>query len=135
MTTIQYTDGSSGYVPGACNLGRAEIAQRRRVGALGIVGAIVAAAVLLAVGADPILRALVFVPLAGGFIGLIQARERFCMGYALAGMYNVTDAMGTPSRVTDGAARRADMRHAVVVLAKATIPAALITLLFVLLPA
>ncbi len=134
MTTIQYTDGAPGYVPGACNLGRAEIRQRQRVGIAGIVGAIVAAAVLLAVGADPVLRALVFVPLAGGFIGLVQARERFCMGYALAGMYNVTDAMGTPSKVTDGAARRADVRHAVVVLAKATIPAAILTLAFVLLP-
>ncbi len=134
MTAIDYVDGSSGYRPGACNLGSAEIAQRRRVGILGIAASVILAAVLLAIGADPFVRLLLFVPLAGGFVGIVQARERFCMGYALAGMHNVTDQMGTPSRVESAAARRADLRHAVVVLMKATIPAALITLVFFLLP-
>ena len=137
MTTgriVYANEASAGYQPGVCNLGSAEVAQRRRVGLLGIGAAIVLAIALLAVDASAAARLIVFVPLAGGFVGLVQARQRFCVGYALAGRYNVTDAMGTTTAVASREARMADLKGAVRIGLTAVVPAALLSLVFAALP-
>ena len=59
---------------------------------------------LLLVGAEPWLRVLVFLPLAGGIVSLEQARRHFCAGFALAGIRN----FGHLGRA--GARRRCDGR-------------------------
>jgi hypothetical protein len=127
-------DGQGAYQPGVCNLGRAEIAQRRRVGILGIVASVVFAGILLAVDAPAAARLLVFLPLAGGFVGLVQARQRFCVGYALAGRYNVTDQMGTTQAVASREARIADLKGTVRIGLLSIVPAAAIAIVFAALP-
>ena len=135
-STISYIDGADGdYRPGSCNLRSAEIAQRRRVGWLGIGASIAFAIVLLAVDAPAAARLLVVLPLAGGFVGLVQARRRFCVGYALAGRYNVTDEMGTTTAVPSREARMADLWGAVRVGITALVPAALLAVAFAALQA
>jgi len=105
-------DGSPGeYRPGACNIGPAEIARRRRAGILGVGAAVALAAGLLAVDAPSAARSLVALPLAGGAVGLLQARLRFCAGYGMAGLRNF-GALGQAERVEDPAARRADRAKA-----------------------
>lgn len=112
MTTMpRISADNDPYQAGACNIGPAEIARRRRAGVLGVTAAIVLAAVLVLVGAPTVARLLVALPLAGGAVGLLQARFRFCVGFALAGLRNF-GPLGAEERVTDAAAHRADLRRA-----------------------
>ena len=109
---VRYEAPAGAYRAGACNIGPAEIARRRRSGIVGLVAAAVLAAVLLLIDAPPAARWLVSLPLAVGAIGLLQARFRFCAAFGLAGVRNF-GALGSTERVEDAAARRADRRRAV----------------------
>jgi len=71
----------------------------------------VLAAALLVLGAQPLARLVVSLPLAAGSIGLLQARFHFCVGFALAGLRNF-GPLGGEERITDAVARRADLRTA-----------------------
>jgi hypothetical protein len=100
------------YVPGACNIGPAEVAQRRRA-ALGATAATVAfAGLLLATGAPRSMRALVGVPAALTTVAWLQVRNRFCVAYAARGVYNVAQPLGAVTAVDEPLARRADQRRA-----------------------
>ena len=131
---IQYTgrpDG--GYRAGACNIGPEEIARRRRSGMVGIALAIGLAGILVVLGAPPLLRMVVFPFLAGGLISLEQARRRFCVGFAMAGIRNF-GPLGDPQKVDDEADRATDRRAALVMTAYMSAIALTITLVFVALP-
>ncbi len=107
-------EDASPYRPGACNIGPAEIARRRRSGVAALAAAGLLAVALVAVDAPPSARWLVAFPLAGGAVGLLQARFRFCAGYGLAGLRNF-GPLGAQERVADGAARRADRVRALLI--------------------
>ena len=131
---LEYVDGDLGaYRPGACNIGPAEIARRRRAGLAGIAVAVALAIILLAIGAPAVLRVLVLPPLAGGIISLEQARRRFCVGFAMAGLQNFDD-LGRQVRIADAAARAQDRRTALVRVAQGTMLATVLTAAFVALP-
>lgn len=104
------------YQPGVCNIGPTQ--RRRRlllgVGSLLLAAAYVAAAVALA-WPDWALVLSVF-PLYGAAMGFLQYRERFCVGFAGIGVFDVGD--GT-NRVVDEAALAADRKRAVRLNAKA----------------
>ena len=133
MTTIQYLDAPDGYQAGACNIGPAEIARRRRSGIVGIGVALVMAVALIAADASPIVRLAIWVPLAVGILGFVQARMRFCVGFEMGGLTNFGD-VGTQTRVTDSAALRADRRRALGVTIGVAVVAGVITVGFALLP-
>lgn len=134
MTAIQYVDQpADGYQPGVCNIGPAEIARRRRSGYLGVSVAVALAAGLLVVDAAPWLRLAVGAPLFVGLLGFVQARMRFCVGFAAAGLRNLGE-LGTESKVADAAARTADRRRAMVVTLGTAAAAGLIAVAFALLP-
>jgi hypothetical protein len=131
---LQYIDGDqAGYRAGACNIGPAEIARRRRAGLALVAVALILAVGLVVTGAPDWLRVLVLPPLAGGIISLEQARRRFCVGFAMAGLRNF-DALGREERIQDDAARAADRRSALVMIAQGTLVAAVLTAIFVVLP-
>jgi hypothetical protein len=122
-------ESAAAYRAGACNIGPYEIRRRWVSGLLGIVAAVALAALLVVVGAPPLLRVAVLFPLWGGLIGVLQARRRFCVGFALAGIVNVgTDESGRHS-VIEAAARAADRAAA----RRLVFDALLIALPFVLL--
>ena len=104
------------YQPGVCNIGPTQ--QRRRlllgVGSLVFAAVYVAAAVALA-WPNWTLALSVF-PLYGAAMGGLQYRERFCIGFAGMGVFDVGD--GT-SEVRDEAAIVADRKKAVWLNAKA----------------
>jgi hypothetical protein len=130
---LRYADDPLTYRPGACNIGPEEIASRRRSGIIGLVISAALALGLVAVGAAPWLRVLVFLPLAGAFVSFEQARRHFCAGFAMAGIRN----FGTRSEVEsvdDAAARATDRRAALVLFAYCALAAAVVTILFVLAP-
>ncbi len=128
--TIRYGDA---YRPGACNIGRREVARRRRAGIAGLAIAGGLAAGLVLVGAPPAARWLVAPPVLGGLVGIVQARRRFCVDYALRGRSN----FGSPAetvQVSDPRARSADRRAAIRLIALAGTVAIAATACFVVLP-
>lgn len=130
---IQYAQDTSTYQAGACNIGPAEIARRRRAGLTGVAIAVAIAVVLIAIGAPWWMRLAMFPPLAGGLVSLEQARRRFCVGFAMAGIRNF-GALGSPERVADATDRAADRRAALILTGYMSAIAAVISVIVALLP-
>jgi hypothetical protein len=114
MLQIAFTTPADEYHPGACNIGPAEIARRRRSGIVGLAAAAVLAAALVLLGLPVATRWLVALPLAVGAVGFLQAHFRFCAAYGAAGIRNF-GPLGSTERVEDAAARRADRAKAVAI--------------------
>ena len=104
--------GPDAYRAGACNIGPAEIARRRRAGITGLIAAMVLAVALLLLDAPASMRLAVALPLGGGLVSLEQVRKRFCVGFAMAGLRNF-GPLGREERIEDAAARAADRRAAI----------------------
>jgi hypothetical protein len=123
------------YRPGTCNIGQTE--RRLRYG-FAVVGFALAATIVLAVALYSFPRWVLLlsaVPLFGGFLSYFQGREGFCVGYAVAGIYNVGDGVGDHGTVSTDEAVRRDRRNALRLLVRAALPAIVVTLLlYVLLP-
>ena len=130
---IHYSSDDGDYRAGACNIGPAEIATRRRGGLIGVAIALGLAALLLWIDAPAWARLTVFLPLAGGLISLEQARRHFCVGFAMAGLRNF-GALGREEHVTDAADLAADRRAGLVMVAYCSLLAAVIALAFAALP-
>ncbi|CDK39283.1 hypothetical protein [Halorubrum sp. AJ67] len=104
------------YQPGVCNIGPTQ--QRRRlllgVGSLALAAVYVAAVVALAWPQWSL--ALSVFPLYGAAMGWLQYRERFCIGFAGIGVFDVGE--GT-SEIRNEEALAADRKKAVTLNAKA----------------
>lgn len=100
------------YVPGVCNIGGAEAANRRRIGIGGLIAALGLAIVLIALDAPWALGLLVALPAFVAATGLIQARQRFCAGYGMSGMSNFREVLGAHHTTGDPAALAADRARA-----------------------
>ena len=97
--------------PGVCNIGPAEIARRRRAGHVGLIASIVLLALLVAVGAPPIARLLLVIPVAVSASGYLQAYLKFCAGFGSRGIYNFGE-VGTTDKVADATAKALDKAKA-----------------------
>jgi hypothetical protein len=131
--TIRTAGEDKGYRPGACNIGPAEIARRRRLGLIELAAAIILAAALLGIGAPIWARLAVWPILAGAFTTLEQVRRRFCVAFGIAGVRNF-GPLGKPQRVEDVRARAADRRSAIILATYCSLAAAAMTAAFVSLP-
>ncbi|RLM71414.1 hypothetical protein DVK05_01170 [Halorubrum sp. Atlit-8R] len=104
------------YQPGVCNIGPTQ--QRRRlllgVGSLLVAAVYVAAAVALAWPRWSLIAAVV--PLYGAAMGALQYRERFCIGFAGMGVFDVGDGA---NEIQNEEALAADRKKAVRLNAKA----------------
>jgi hypothetical protein len=96
------------YIPGACNIGPYEIRRRRLFGVLGLTVAGILAVALVASAAPWFLRLAILLPLWGGLISWLQARRRFCVGYARLGIRNLGPDDSGRESVEDADARTAD---------------------------
>lgn len=133
LPAIRLVEPTGAYVAGACNIGPAEIGRRRRTGWLGLIAAAALGLALVAVGAPPAVRLALGAPLYLAAIGFIQARERFCVGFAAAGVTNF-EALGTVHRVDDRTARAADRRRAASLIMRSAALAVIGAIAFALLP-
>ncbi len=104
------TDEGS-YVAGVCNIGPAETGLRRRLGWLGLAAALLLAAGLLWLAVPRWWRVSVFLPAMLSASGFLQARHRFCVGFARRAVFNF-DAVGHVEPVADESARASDRRTA-----------------------
>jgi len=95
------------YVAGVCNIGPAEIARRRVVGWIGLVVTLAVFAGLAWAGVDRWWRLVVFLPATISASGFLQARSRFCVGFARMSVSNFGD-LGQTQAVDSEVARKAD---------------------------
>lgn len=99
------------YRPGVCNIGPEEITRRRRSGHVALVATVVLLAVLVAIGAPPLVRLLLILPAGAAASGYLQARLKFCAGFGSRGVFNF-GAVGPMHEVLDADARAQDRTRA-----------------------
>jgi len=124
---------SDQYVAGVCNIGKAEIRQRMTVSIVGLALALGTAIWLVISDASTAARWGVFLPLMVWAIGLVQARNKFCIAYGLAGTFNF-GRLGSTSKIIDPEFHKADQRTVLKIAALSITYAFAATLGFVLLP-
>ena len=121
------------YIPGTCNLGKAEIRRRQFVALLGLILTISSFTGLIAAGANQTARFSLFVPLLVFSIGFVQSRKRFCLAYGLMGTLNL-GKLGDLTRVQSPEDRKADRKTAIGILLQSAALAAVLTLALVAIP-
>ncbi|MUV90062.1 hypothetical protein GJ629_09285 [Halapricum sp. CBA1109] len=108
----------SQYQAGACNIGGRERESRRRLGYAGFALAVVYTLAAMALSLPPDFAAGTGVLVYGGALGVLQARERFCVAYGMTGQYGFD---GEEGAIEDSAARSTDLKRSLVLSAKASL--------------
>ena len=124
---------STTYIPGTCNLGKAEVRRRQIVALIGLVFSFSSGVGLITAKANFIGKLTLFLPLMIFSVGFIQSRKKFCLAYGFMGTFNL-GKLGDISRVQDPADRAADRKTALNILLQAALLAALLTAIFAVLP-
>ena len=104
---ISFDEHDSDYRAGACNIGPAEIARRRRFGHLAVGVSVALFGLLIVVGVPPLVRFTVAAPAAVAVACYMEATLKFCIGFGWLGVFNF-GTRGTTQRVADGGARASD---------------------------
>lgn len=100
------------YEPGASNIGPAERRRRLLASLVGFSTAGVHVAVVHAQGWPAVTLLAAAAPLFLGVVGALQAYHGFCVGFALGGVYDVSDAGTCQQDVESERARRRDVARA-----------------------
>lgn len=118
----------SAYRPGECNVGPGERRGRYALGVAGFAAAAVLVAAVRALELPPPVLLVAFLPLLGGFLGVLQGRRSFCVEFARRGVYDVSadgsdrrDVTAEPDRVRDRATARRLLRDAALAAAGSTL--------------
>ena len=123
---------SDTYIPGTCNLGKAEVRSRQIVALVGLVATLILATGLISSSAPQASGLTLFAPLMVFAVGFIQSRRKFCLAYGLAGTFNL-GKLGQISKVANPEDKAADRKTALSILAQATALALALTGSFTLL--
>jgi hypothetical protein len=135
MPAISLLGGpQSGYEPGVCNIGPAEIAARRRAGDVGALVTLIALVFLIAIGAPTPWRLLLFLPAAVAASGYLQARLHFCANFGLRGVFNFSDRLRDTDSVLAVEARARDRWRAMQIIGLSALIGAAVAIGAVLLP-
>ena len=110
---------SDTYIPGTCNLGKAEVRSRQIVALVGLVATLILATGLIASSAPQASGLTLFAPLMVFAVGFIQSRRKFCLAYGIAGTFNL-GKLGQISKVANPEDKAADRKTALSILAQAT---------------
>ena len=121
------------YIPGTCNLGRAEVRRRQIVALIGLALTISSFIGLQAADTSNSARWSLFAPLMVFSVGFIQSRKKFCLAYGLMGTFNL-GKLGDISRVQSPEDRKADRKTATIILLQSALLALALTFLLVSLP-
>jgi hypothetical protein len=115
------------YVPGVCNIGRAEIRQRKLIGwvALAVTVGIWIAFGVFAVA--PIWRLSLIVPASIAATGFLQAAWHFCATFGVLGVSNFGPNVGKTDTVEQAEFRRQDRRTALKIFALSVLAGAVVT--------
>ncbi len=121
------------YVPGSCNLGKAEVRRRQFVALIGALLTLFSFAGLLAADLPNSARWSLFAPLMIFSVGFIQSRKKFCLAYGLMGTFNL-GKLGDMTRVQSEEDRKADRKTAISIFLQSALLAVSLTVFFVILP-
>ncbi|HUX49894.1 MAG TPA: hypothetical protein VMW73_03815 [Spirochaetia bacterium] len=105
-------DQTQNYVPGVCNIGAAEVRQRRQAGYLGLGITLLLWAIFIVFHVTAPWRLILFLPASIGATGFLQAQMRFCAGFGMQGVYNFGTEVGKVIRVEQLDARYRDRKKA-----------------------
>jgi hypothetical protein len=100
------------YVPGVCNINRAEIAYRRKTGYWGLAIFAAIAVILTVVQAPAAVFIILLAPAFIAAIGFLQAKNKFCVAYGANGKQNATPGSQAAQSVTDQVAIAKDKLRA-----------------------
>jgi len=123
----------SEYIPGTCNIGKAEIRQRQIVALIGLALSVSALIGFLSTKASPSIRLGIFLPLTIFSVGYVQSRKKFCLAFGFMGTFNFA-RLGKMSKVVDKASLAADRKTAVIILLQSLGLSAAITAVIYFLP-
>jgi hypothetical protein len=123
----------SEYIPGTCNIGKAEIRQRQIVALIGLALSVSALIGFISTKASPSIRLGIFLPLTIFSVGYVQSRKKFCLAFGFMGTFNFA-RLGKMSKVVDKASLAADRKTAAIILLQSLGLAAILTFVVYLLP-
>lgn len=124
---------TTNYIPGVCNINPMEIRRRRFMGHIGLIVTIVVVIALVFIEANWYVRLIVFAPLLLAASGYLQAKNKFCTGYAGAGKQHADDNENAEA-IEDKTALHADKLRARMINIQAFLIAAIATTLFCIIP-
>jgi hypothetical protein len=100
------------YIPGVCNIGRAEITKRKQAGWVGVIATIAVWIVLFAVRVQAAWQLLLFIPASLAASGFLQAYMHFCAGFGSRGVFNFGPEAGKTETVMQAEFRAKDRKKA-----------------------
>ena len=100
------------YVPGACNIGPAEIRRRRQSGWIGLAATAALWVIFLSFGVPAPWRLFLFLPASIGAAGFLQAGMHFCANFGMRGVFNFGPDVGRTDTVEQAEFRRRDRAKA-----------------------
>jgi len=124
---------SQDYIAGACNIGPAEIKQRKTVAFIGLALSVISLAYFISSDSEQSARLTLLIPFTIFAIGFVQSRKKFCLAYGFLGTFNF-GKLGKVSKVVDSAAKKADRDTAIKILFQSLLLALGLTLIAYLLP-
>lgn len=127
-------DKLAAYQPGVCNINKQEINKRRKIGQAGLIVYLVALIAVSLIQVDRFYRLFLFIPAISAATGYLQARNHFCVAYAMTGLQNADETSVEAERVSDKAAKKLDRRKALSINLQASTIAMILTVLALLIP-
>jgi hypothetical protein len=125
---------STTYIPGVCNIGPAEIKQRKLAGIIGISVTIILFSILLVSGIDKPWRFFIFIPAMVGAVGYLQAWFHFCVRFGTSGLFNMGTSLQKTESVEVASYRRKDQRKSIFIAGLSFLIAAVVTAIVYILP-
>jgi hypothetical protein len=124
---------SDQYIPGTCNIGKAEIRRRQLVALLGAIATIFGAISIGNKYTSHTPRIWLFIPALVFAIGWIQSKKKFCLAYGYMGVFNFNTGRDT-NKVISQDDLKADRATAFSILTQAIVLAFAITGMIYFLP-
>jgi hypothetical protein len=127
-------DHKQQYIPGVCNIGRAEIKRRWIIGWVALAVCVALWAFFVAFGVPQPLRLVLFAPALVAAVGFLQAAWRFCAKFGLGGVFNFGPNVGTTDTVEQAEFRRKDRQTALTIIGLSVLIAAAVASAAYLIP-
>jgi hypothetical protein len=122
------------YIPGVCNIGRAEIRQRKLLGWLALAATVGAWFALMVFQTAAAWRLLLFFPASIAATGFLQAAWHFCATFGVLGLSNFGPNVGRTDTVEQAEFRRQDRRTALKIIALSALAGAVVATIAFCLP-
>ena len=122
------------YIPGVCNIGRAEIRQRQLIGWVALAATVGFWIAFAVIPVPAPWRLLLFFPASLAATGFLQAAWHFCAKFGLRGVFNFGPNAGQTDTVEQAEFRRQDRRTALKIIALSALAGAVVAAVAYFLP-